>query len=440
MVYTDLSSSREGQALRRLPYILGLALAVMSIGCPWARQDEGIVRDLIDPALEVSHPLYYWETENGKTSIHRIMRSTSDINTLLWGLDRVRDVRSSRNAVYILQDDNRDHLMISRLEKDSRMVTEARPGVDLTASERKPWTVSGNDVVAVTGVDTEGMHRLILVTFGRKEPEEFTRAGQSGRPTITHEEREWFHSADEIGPVRLAAGGDRVALILPLDAGSGERGLYFLDEPGASPVRVGEDPVVEMGGFSLEGLKFLATFSLEDRVDLFLIDTQSLELTRITRVPLGYRTGSPAWHPEGRYFLYTTDFTQDITIGSTPLSGEQLFLYSLTSRDTRRLTAYEDMTIRVDFAPNGDFLLYTSSRTFLGGLNRGLPPRRASGSAEKESGNLETWWAYYVAWDPDQFNLTRKGILGPGDLRLLISWTVGEEGEIGFAWGPDPQF
>ena len=109
-------------------------------------------------------------------------------------------------------------------------------------------------------------------------------------------------------------------------------------------------------------------------------------------------------------------------------------MYGLDTQNTRRLTAFEDSNTWVDFAPNGDFLLYASIRGVVGGRGRALPPRDP-GALEAMS-DLVTWRLYYVPWDPDTFSGGNTGIFGPGDLQLLVSWTVDEAGGIGFTWGP----
>jgi hypothetical protein len=155
----------------------------------------------------------------------------------------------------------------------------------------------------------------------------------------------------------------------------------------------------------------------------------------------GYRylNKKPAWHPGGEYVIYSTDFTTMFVQNATELSGEQLYLYSLASRNARRLTAFRDMTLWVDFAANGDFLLYSSSPGVPGrqggrGATPGGSTRPASGSGNPVA--LETWRLYVVPWVREKFVSSNPSILMPEEMQFLVSWTQGGGDEIRFIWGP----
>jgi len=397
------------------------------------REPESIVARMVEPMMNLDWPVYFWETTDGETSVYRIVSSTDDIHTLLWGLEGVRALDCSMNAVYILRDDTEGHLMLTRLEKDSRRTTDAKLPVDLVADRNRPWAVSPNDIVAVSGIDADGKSRIILSTWTRTEPEETFRRDDLPEAEIDHSETEWYSGEQTVEDMALSNDGDVLAAKLRQDEDA-DAWLYLIDEPGGDPVRIGEYPVGDLGGFSPDDSMFAATFSLEEREDVFVFDTSSLELEPVTRVPMGFETSNPTWHPRSQYLFYNTDYTTEFVAGTTPLSGEQLFIYHVPTANVRRLTAFEGTDIWIDFAPNGDVFIYSSVEGVIGGRGRALPSRDPEAG---EQSDLETWRIFYIPWDVEDFLTSEDTILRPQDLQFFISWTVGGEGEIGFAWGPE---
>ncbi len=400
-------------------------LIAFTAGCP-NPEPEGVIKSLIDPSRSVASPLYYWETHHGKTAVYRIMQSTSDINTILHGLDGVLDLKSSKNAIYILRNDKDGNLALTRLEHDRTMTTDATLSMEIKATTPKPWSVSRNDVVAVAGVDRNGTNHVLAVTFERKEAETTFRPGEHLVPTVSHSETEWFSAPLDIAGLSIAADGSRLALRLALDDGSGGYGLFFVDGPGKQAMRIGDLPLVELGGFSQNGKWYVATFEYPQRIDVFLINTETLKAEPVTRVATGYLAGHPAWHPNSRYFVYTTNFTTEYLSGDTPLSGDQLYLFSVDSMKARRLTAFKDTALWVDFSPVGDFLLYASNSSAVTG----------TGDTTGLDSRYETWRMSYVPWIPDNFMSSNPRIMTPREMQFLVSWASGGGEVIGFAWGP----
>jgi hypothetical protein len=413
--------------------IIAFAFILLFTGCHRNAAPRSIVARMVEPRMRIDWPVYYYETTDGRTAVYRIVHSTDDINSLLWNLDGVLAMDCSENAIYLLRENLDGCLYLTRLEKDSRRTTDAELPVEIVADRDRPWSVSPSDAVAVSGKDVNGTGYIFVSTWVRTEPEETFRQDVVGEPTITHDDVQWYTGQGDIGQMALSNGGSRLAFAMTLD---GEQDLYYTDGPDLAPERIGERPVVDLGGFSPDDSMIAATFSLEDRVDVFLADTETLEARPITRVARGFTTSDPAWHPIDNYLFYTTDYTTEFVTGTTPLSGEQLFIYHVPSGNTRRLTSFEDTDLWVDFAPNGDFFLYSSIEGVLGGRGRALPSRNPE-AVEEEREKLETWRMFYIPWDREEFLTSESTTLVPENLLLFVSWTVGGDGEISFAWGPE---
>jgi len=400
---------------------------------PTARESK--LADIIEPYRDISHPLYYWETSDGLTSAYKIEKSTSEIEIVLSEREGFRSIQCSRNATYILSDNRYGYLQIERMETDWDITTLVNPDYDLTAISDAPWVVSDNDVIAVSGVDDSGNYRVMKLTFSRREIEQTWRDEEQPEPEISADQQVWLTTDKIPGEISISADGTRLGFKLPSENDPTLNQLYFLDESGSDPILISDWPVYELGGFSPDGTKFLATFELEGRIDLYMIDTASLELEEITRVSLGYIAGSPVWHPTRRYFLYTTNFTTEYKLGDTPLNGEQLYLYSLDSRNERRMTAFDAMQLWCDFAPNGDFLMYSSTP---GVISRTGRASREEAQLEAAQSGLDTWRLYYIPWVQEDFVSSNPRILSPDEIQFLVSWTSGGGDEYGFAWGPYP--
>jgi Tol biopolymer transport system component len=229
---------------------------------------------------------------------------------------------------------------------------------------------------------------------------------------------------------------------MPLDNTPEKSGLYLAHGPGASLVRLGANPVVEVGGFSPDGSSLLATFDIDSRVEVFLIKAATRGMERLTDSPSDFICSHPVWHPGGKYILYSMNYTSEFTSGSTQLAGDELFLYSLDSRNARRMTSLQGNSIMTDFAPNGDFLLYCSTP--------GIPARQAGrfqvqhnidqsttnpGNPANPAG-LETRRLYFVPWVPETFQTGNPATLQLDELQFLVTWTSTATNKIGFAWGP----
>jgi len=397
-------------------------------------EPEGFIKGMIEDFRQISHPIYYWETVEGRTAVYRMLDSTSDINTIVFDLEGVHDIKSSFNAVYILHDDRNGNLAVTRLENDRALLTEAVLVSEISSTGWLAWDVSGNDHVLVSGIDDDGTYKIIDTAFSRNERERTYMRNEDLTPIISFVETEWFSSSNDIGAIRVAPGADRIAISQPLDDGSDYYGLYFIDGPGESATRIGDRGVMELGGFSPNNEWFLATFEQSTRIDVFLIDNETFETQPVTRVATSFQTGHPSWHPNSRYFFFTTDYTTEFISNSTPLSGEQLYIYSLDSMNDRRLTAFKDVTMWVDFSPIGDFLLYSSAPGAISRMGRGMPDEAAQVQAAELG--LETWRIYYVPWVPSEFQTGNIRILTPEETRFLVSWTAGGAETFGFIWGP----
>ena len=408
-------------------------------GCQ-KREPEGVIKTLIEQGRDFNNHLYYWETLDGKTAIYRIAETTSDINCIVYDLEGVRDVKSSRDAVYILHDDNTGHLAVSRLEGNRAMVTEAVLDVELTASAEKPWAVSAAaDRIFVVGADESDRFHIVEVDFERTEAERTFKENEVLVPTVSYEQNEWYVTDEPIGMIDVSDEAEVIAMTMPSGTGSEPTLLYFLTGPGKDPVLVDEKTVVEFGGFSSDSKTFLATMELSRRVDLYMIKTDSLESKPITRVATDFRVEHPAWHPNGKYVIYSTDYTSEFRSESTPLSGDQLFLYSLVSDNDRRLTAFQGQSLWVDFSPNGDFLMYASSPGVAVRSGRGIPdkPEQQSEQQKKQDSELETWRLSYVPWNEDDFVTGNIRVLNSDEVDFIVSWTVGGNLDIEFTWGPE---
>ncbi len=405
----------------------------MVSGCP-KPELRGVVTDLIEQYRGISHPLYYFETHSGSTTVYRILEVTRDTNAIVSNLEGVLDMTSSFTSVYLLRQNNDGNLYVTRLEDDRAMTNDAVFDTELALGDFPIWSVSGNDMTAVCGTDSDGTTHIMGINWARREAERTFRENEILEPTISYEIRTWYSTQDTIWDIEISPNGNRIAFMKSLPDTPGSFGLFFIDGPGGTPVRIGDLSAYEMGGFSANNEWFLATFQQTERVDVFLIDNDTLEPQAVTHVAHGFTTGHPSWHPNSRYFIFTTNYTSDILESSQHLSGDQLFLYSIDSMNDRRLTAFNNVSMWVDFSPMGDFLLYSSTPGMISRIGRGTVSEERQ-QAYIEAG-IETWRMYYVPWDADEFQTGNIRILTPDETRFLISWTHGGEEVIRFIWGP----
>jgi hypothetical protein len=413
-------------------------LVIASTPACFRHPGKGRIESMIEPYKQLSHPLFYWETTDGKTDLYRIAETTSSISPLLKEQEGLLDVKSARNGTYILSKDRGNYLFVSRLESDRDVLSPLHPEHTLMCTDDNPvWAVAREDKVAIAASDGNKNYILIL-TPSRKEGETNPLTGEVAPPIITWDEAEWRSSDEPVLDLSVSPNGSMIAFTEALEDGTG-KALFILDAPNQPAKKVGDKPVVELGDFSPDGTKLLATLKTTTTVEVAIIDTDSIDIEMQTNSASGYVNKAPAWHPGGQYIIYSTDFTSTFTQNATELSGEQLYLYSLASMNARRLTAFRDMTLWVDFAPNGDFLLYSSSP--------GVPGRQGGrgaaqgGSTQPPSGpgntsGLETWRLYVVPWVPDNFKTSNLSILTPDEMEFLVNWTQGAGNDVHFIWGP----
>ncbi|MFH1675381.1 MAG: hypothetical protein ABIC40_00045 [bacterium] len=393
------------------------------------KEPEGTVKKIIRRWLDLSHPLYFRETSGDKTAIYRIKQTTNEIACILFDLDGVIDLKPSKNAMYMLREDKNGNAYLTRLESDRNQVTDAKLENALSLGENPHWSVSGSDGVYLVGTSPDGSYKIVAVRFSRVEPEETYRPETAKDPEISWNESVFYETSTALGTIDAADDDSIIVFEQTLDDGSGNTAPYYLKEAKGTPEKIGSDPLVELGDISPDGKKLLTVMNLNRRDELFMYDFDSGELRQITMSPMDYVTRHPAWHPGGKYFLYTTDYTTDFMEGGTKLSGEQLFLYSMASNHARRLTALEGKEMWVDFTRNGDFLLYQTTP--------GVPARHGEKIFENpENANVETWRMYYIQWDFEEFVTGKRDILPPEFFNMIITWTDDGSNNIGFRWGP----
>ena len=421
---------------------LNLTIAIFicmlcAIGCVRAKPSH--IKQMIEPFMDIAHPLYYWETSGDKTMLYEIPKSTSNITPVMENAQGFLDVKCSRTATYMLSEDKQGYLELARRELDGKLTTQVKLENKLKPAGEPIWRVTRDNVVALSGTDEMGAGDLVLVTFSRKEPEPSTDPRQQKGPEITWSEQEWFSSPAPVGALAVSPDASTLAVTMPLDSGSDKSGLYIVRKPNASAERVGDNPVVDLGDFSPDGKNIVATFETEGRVELYLVSAETGKPEQLTMSAMGYRCGHPAWHPGGEYILYTWDDTGASGLAATGLSGEQLYLYSLTSHDERRLTAMTNATMHVDFAPNGDFLLYTSIPGSTLRTTEIKPVQRGSEQLTEDmskSSTIQAWSVYYLPWDVKKYTTASPDVLRPEDMQFLVTWTVVAGEKVGFAWGP----
>jgi len=414
---------------------LGLILIFTSIiGCQPVEPD-GVIRKIISPGRHFDNHLYYWETKNGKTAIFRIAETTSDIDCIVYDLERVRDVQSSANAVYILYDNSDGHLAVSRLEGNRAMVTDAVLDLELTALIEKPWAVSRNDKILLAGEDENGRSHVVELTFERTEAERTFRENEVLVPTVEYTQAEWYVTDEPVGLIGVSNEAEMIALTMPSETGGEPAALYFLYEAGGDAVMIEEGPVREFGGFSSDLKYFMMTIERSLRTDLYTVRLETNEAKAITRVAMDFHVEHADWHPNAKYIIYTTNYTTELFAESTPLSGDQIFLYSLVSANDRRLTAFREQKLWVDFSPAGGFLLYASAPGVVSRSGRGIPEPVDPDSDETDG--FETWRMSFVPWNEDDFVTGNIRIMNSDELDLIATWTHGGATDIGFTWGPE---
>ncbi|MCX6646371.1 MAG: hypothetical protein NTY09_08440 [bacterium] len=379
--------------------------------------------------MEFAHPVMYWETRDGKTALYRISKTTNDIACIEYDLDGIQDIKTTGTSTYMLRENDRGLLGLTRRESDRELVTEANFETSLTVTEAPQWDASRNDVIAVLGKTETGENAILKLEFTRKEPEEAFGTEEKREPEITCVESVWYSTPDKIVDLTISDDGTLLAISILQDESTGDKGLYFIDSAGVRSDRISENSVIDLGGFSPDGSKYAATFDMNYGTELFLIAMDTLEPEMITRMAIGNSAGNPAWHPNGRYILYTVDYAEEFIEGAAPLSGMQLFLYSLDSDMSRRLAVFDNMKLWVDFSPLGDFFLYSSTPGAMARTGRAV-------EVTGENSGLETWRISYVPWDPEVFTTANFNMLQPEQTQHMVNYTVGGDTKIGFVWGP----
>lgn len=405
--------------------IVGISL----LGCTRG-EPEGVIKQMIEPYMLFDHPVMYWETSGNQTALYRILETTNDITCIAHDLKGVLDIKTTGTATYMLRENNGGYIYLTRFEMDRTMFTDIELETGLASMTELVWDASRNDMIAIMGESGNGENVILKLEFARSEAEETFDPDIRSEPEISRVESEWYATPEKITDLTISDDGSMAAISILENEVTGEKGLYFIDNSGNITGRISEDPVIDLGGFSPDGSLYAATYERNNRVEVFLIDMESLELEMITRLPMENRAGHPAWHPNGRYLMYTVDFTEEFREGDTPLQGEQLYLYSLDSMMPRRLAAFDNMTLWVDFSPIGDFFLYSSTPGVMSRTGRAVV------MTDVESG-LETWSLSYVPWDPEEFTTANASLLTPDQNQHMVNYTVGGDTKIGFVWGPD---
>jgi len=118
--------------------------------------------------------------------------------------------------------------------------------------------------------------------------------------------------------------------------------------------------------------------------------------------------GSPAWGPDGSYFLFLSN--RDAS-GSN--RGSQLYLMRTDGGEARKITEARDGVSNFDFSPDGTWLVYRSGpsgqaqlyRLPVAGLTQGEPEKLTEG----EAGGLRTPGASTSSVPIPSMRLTRNG-------------------------------
>ena len=417
--------------MRRVYLLLILAVVITGIlfcGCGH-KAPKGIVSQIIEPYMEFAHTVMYWETIEGKTALYEVGRTTDDITCLAYDLRDVQDFRTTGTSIYMLRETRDGRPGLTRIENDREMFTEVELKNDLVLISNSPWDASRNDVIAIWGKTESGDYTILKIEFRREEPEETFDPEQESEPVISWNETGWYSSRQTITDLIISDDGGLLAISVLEDESTGEAGLYFIDSTGVTSYRITEKPLLEMGGFSPDGSRFAAILDDGSRPELFIIGMDDLEADMVTRMALGNAAGHPAWHPNGRYIMFTIDYGEGFMENATTLKGEQLYLYSLDSNNSRRLAAFEEMKLWVDFSPVGDFFLYSSTPGVMSRTGRAVV-------VTDENSGLETWRISYVPWIPEEFMTGNFHMLTPDQTQHMVSYTVGGETKIGFMWGP----
>jgi WD40 repeat protein len=397
------------------------------------------IEQLIEPMKELSHPLLFWETDSDKTIVNLIPQNTSHMQVISHDFKGFLDARAGKTATYFLSEDKDGFLQVTRMETDREIFTTTKLDNKVKKIDSPIWAVTRNDLVAIVGKTDKNSSMVLNVNFKRKDAEPDPITKEIADPEITYTEVEWLSSPDPIKAIAVSPDGANLAFVQPLKDSPEKFGLSIAAMPKGTPFRIGTDPVVELGDFSPDGLSFLATFDANSRIELNLYDVANKSLEQLTDSVHGFLTRRPVWHPGGQYILYSTDATTEFVSGTTPISGEQLYLYSLASRKSRRLTSLQDSRVWADFAPNGDFLMYCSTA--------GVPARQAGRVRVKreneqttedlaKQSKLETWRLYFIPWVPKDFQTGNPRVLNDEEMQFLVSYTVGGSKKVGFTWGP----
>jgi hypothetical protein len=405
-----------------------IIIGVIFQGCTH-KAPEGVIDSLIEPYMEFAHPVMYWETRDGKTALYQIAKTTNDIKCLAYDLEGIQDVKTTGTSTYLLHENDEGLLGLTRMESDRDQVTEADFEDPLTAFEIPMWDASRNDVIAVLGKLDNGENAVLKFVFSRQEPAEVFGNDVQKEPEITFEESVWYSTPDEINDLTISDDGDVLAVSVLPDEGTDYKSLYFIDSEGVRSDQITEYPVVDLGGFSPDGSKYAATFVKNYTTELFVVAMDTLEGDSVTRMAVGNKPGNPAWHPNGRYIFYTVDYAEEFTEQDVPLTGMQLYLYSLDSNMSRRLGVFEGMRLWVDFSPIGDFFLYSSTPGAMSRTGRAV-------EVTGEAAGMETWRISYVPWDPEIFTSSNTNMLQPDQTQHMVNYTVGGDTKIGFVWGP----
>lgn len=427
---------------KSIPVLLIISLALIFPACNRTSGVE-VIKTKLDPSRTLDHPLYYFEyiqPDNISANLYIIPDTVRNLQKILSGIEHLLDMRSSENALYMVRDDRDGNLWITRLESDRILTSDFHTDTLINRMDGNCWSVGSDDHIALCGVDEDGFYHIVKLDITRKEAEESFVPDVTNNPEISIVERDMFVTRDEINSVSISPDGGMVAFSM-LNPDTNRYGLYIIENAGDAPSKVDELPLIELGEFSPDGGYLAYTSDIEERVELFLLKIDAMITQRVTVSSRFDRVSHPEWHPDGTYIIYTLDFTSPFTSGTTPLEGEQLFLYSMVSDNSRRLTANMGKSVWVDFAPNGDFLIYS---TIPGTPGRTAVRRTTSPDDEQEEiqeteniePGVETISLSYVPWIAENFASGVPDTLTNRDIQTLVTWTQLGNQTIIFAWGP----
>jgi len=412
--------------------ILAVTLLILITGCH-NEPDLEIISDTINRDLVLNMPLYCCENHNGQTSVYRIPVHTKDIERIITREQGILDLKCSESSVYLLRKDRDGYLYVTRMETDFDVATEAIPATRIKSDSASPWGVSRDGTVILFGSENNGTSKIIELEFMRTEGDEIFEPGKESYisdPEITFIESEIYSTQSPIYDAVVSPDDSQVAASIgSADSGDGAT-LAMRSNSGQWETLPGNN-LKEIGGFSPDGNKLVATMEVDARIEVFLVDTGSHEKEQLTVSPRYFYASHPRWHPNGNYIIYTVNFTDEIKENDAVLESDQLYLYSLVSGNERRLTAFEGQSIYVDFAPTGDFLIYSLNKWSRGRSRSALDTEHVDPDSL-----VETWRLNYVPWDPQRFQSGTLEAMQQDQTFFLVSWQVNDSQQIRFSWGP----